>query len=75
MKKEFTLHEKIQFLLDYKTKLKTDKSFLEDLYNHNGIISTDKSRPINSAYKFRKELNLSIKRRDYSNTYDIKIMD
>lgn len=53
------------------TKLKTDRAFLELFYNKNFVIFTDKRRLIESAYKFEKKLNLKIRRRDYSNIYDI----
>jgi hypothetical protein len=53
------------------TRLKTDRLFLELFYNANFIVETDKLRFINSAYKFKDQLNLKIVRRDYSNTYDI----
>ena len=56
-----------------KTKLKTDKAFLECLHDRNFKIITESNRLINSAYKFKDKLNLSIKRVDYSNEHIITI--
>ena len=56
-----------------KTKLKTDKAFLERLHNGNNRVITENLRFINSAYKFKDKLNLSIKRVDYSNEHIITI--
>ncbi len=65
--------KKLIELLETNIKLKTDRQFLELLYNKNGSLATDKMRAINSAFKYKKKLGLSVKRRDYSNTYDVKI--
>ncbi len=56
-----------------KTKLKTDRAFLERLHNGNYSIMTESHRLINSAYKFKDKLNLSIKRVDYSNEHIITV--
>ena len=74
--KLFELNKRIVDILELskKAKLKSDKKFLEDFYNHNFRLSTDKSRMIESAYKYQDMIGLSIERRDYSNIYDIKLM-
>ena len=51
------------------TKGKRDKQFLEEFYNKNFRLETHNLHLINSAYKFKSELGLKIKRYDYSNTY------
>ena len=56
-----------------KTKSKRDKNFLETFYNKNFYLQTKNLFLIDSAYKFKDELNLSIKRIDYSNDYIIKV--
>lgn len=55
------------------TKGKRDKTFLELLYNNNFRLETENLHIINSAYKFKDKLGLSIIRQDFSNTHIIKM--
>ena len=53
-------------------KGKRDREFLELFYNKNFHLETENLHFINSAFKFKNELNLDIKRKDYSSIHVIK---
>ena len=66
----------IELLNDDAIKGKRNKVFAELLYNKNGIVRTSNLHYINSAYDLsdKYNLNLSIKRVDYSADHIIKFV-
>lgn len=65
--------KKIEELI--KTAGKRDKTFLERLYNMHFVIATANLNLINSAYKFKDELELKITRRDFSSVHLIEFKE
>lgn len=54
-------------------KGKRVQTLAETLYNKNGRLVTNNLHHIESAYKLRKYVNVSINRVDYSNNYIIEV--
>jgi hypothetical protein len=65
------MKELIKLLDSGKNFKKTERAFLEALYNSNGRLRTRKHWDIENGFKYKSQLNLMVKRIDYSNDYII----